>query len=473
MESFEPEVTEKNFQEIPPRKGKPETRPWISLLVASSSIFLMTLDLGLTAVSLPEIRADFDASKKQIINWGATSYLVAMTSLLLLFGRLADRYGRRKLFLIGLSITTMAVSLAAFTPNPEVFLIARTFQGAGVAILVPTALAMVLGDIPQRHQGAAVGLWGSIGATAGVLGPISSGTLIEIFGWRATFALLAILGVLALVAGIRVLNESYLPEAPENLDLMSVLSGIISIGSVTLILLQGNDWGWFSKKIIFLFFLGLLVTCIFFISCKRSRNPLLDLELFNNHKYRQATIAAGIHQVAFFAFFFSSPILLSEIWGWSPIKTGFTVAPAMVLAVLVQTPFGILADRFGYRKLILYGGFVPSLGFAWWLIFVDPEPNYLSAFLPGLLVVSLGSAMVGITTTGVALTVVDTQKLGIANAMHQVSRRLGTTMGVALAVGLSSGSNESEIFENIKVLWWIVALMYATGSLFVWKSDVE
>ena len=145
----------------------------------------------------------------------------------------------------------------------------------------------------------------------------------------------------------------------------------------------------------------------------------------------------------------------------------------MVLAVLVQTPFGILADRFGYRKLILYGGFVPSLGIAWWLIFVDSEPSYLSAFLPGLLVVSFGSAMVGITTTGVALTVVDTQKLGIANAMHQVSRRLGTTMGVALAVGLSSGSNDLEILENIKVLWWVVAFMYATGSLFVWKSDVE
>ena len=335
MEPFEFEVTDQNSKEISSRKTKAEIRPWISLLVASSSIFLMTLDLGLTAVSLPEIRADFDASKRQIINWGATAYLVAMTSLLLLFGRLSDRYGRRKLFLIGLSITTMAVSLAAFTPNPEVFLIARTFQGAGIAILVPTALAMVLGDIPQKHQGAAVGLWGSIGAVAGVLGPISSGSLIEIFGWRATFALLAILGVIALLAGMRVLNESYLPEAPENLDLMSVFSGIISIGSVTLILLQGNDWGWFSKKIIFLFFLGLVLTCIFLISCKRSRNPLLDLELFNNHKYRQVTIAAGFHQIAFFAFFFSSPILLSEIWGWSPIKTGFTDSSFHSLKVLL------------------------------------------------------------------------------------------------------------------------------------------
>ena len=473
MESFESEVQDQNSQEVSSRKIKTDIRPWISLLVASSSIFLMTLDLGLTAVSLPEIRADFDESKRQIINWGATAYLVAMTSLLLLFGRLADRFGRRKLFLIGLSVTTMAVSLAAFTPNPEVFLIARTFQGAGIAILVPTALAMVLGDIPQKHQGAAVGLWGSIGATAGVLGPISSGSLIEFFGWRATFALLGILGILALVAGMRVLNESYLPEVPENLDLISVFSGIISIGSVTLILLQGNDWGWFSKKIIFLFLLGVLVSCIFWISCRYSRNPLLDLELFKNHKYRQATLAAGFHQVAFFAFFFSSPILLSEVWGWSPMKTGFAVAPAMLLAILVQTPFGILADRFGYRKLILYGGFVPSLGITWWLFFVDFEPSYSSAFLPGLLVVSLGSAMVGITTTGVALTVVETRKLGIANAMHQVSRRLGTTMGVALAVGLGSGSNELEILENIKVLWCLVAFMYAAGSIFVWKSDIK
>ena len=134
MESFESEVQGQNSQEVSSRKIKADIRPWISLLVASSSIFLMTLDLGLTAVSLPEIRADFDESKRQIINWGATAYLVAMTSLLLLFGRLADRYGRRKLFLIGLSITTMAVSLAAFTPNPEVFLIARTFQGAGIAL---------------------------------------------------------------------------------------------------------------------------------------------------------------------------------------------------------------------------------------------------------------------------------------------------------------------------------------------------
>ncbi len=101
------------------------------------------------------------------------------------------------------------------------------------------------------------------------------------------------------------------------------------------------------------------------------------------------------------------------------------------------------------------------------------EPSYLSAFLPGLLIVSLGGAMVGITTTGAALTVVEQQKLGIANAMHQVARRLGTTMGVALAVGLSSGSDNLKIFENIKILWWLVAITYVLGSVFVWKSEIE
>ena len=473
MESFESELSGRPSKNVSVEKSTSTTRPWVSLVVASSSIFLMTLDLGITAVSLPEIRADFDDSKREIINWGATSYLVTMTSLLLLFGRLSDRYGRRKLFLIGLSVTTLAVSLAAFTPNPEIFLLARTFQGAGIALLVPTALAMVLSDIPQKHQGAAVGLWGSIGATAGVLGPISSGSLIEFFGWRATFAFLAVLGFIALVAGIRVLNESYLPETSEELNLTTVFSGIFSIGLVTLVLLQGNEWGWVSTKILLFVVMAILATWFFWASCKRSSSPLLDLEVLKNHKYRQVTIAAGFHQVAFFAFFFSSPILLTEIWGWSAIKTGFMIAPSMVLAILVQTPFGILADRFGYRKLILFGGFIPSIGVAWWLLTVKIEPSYLSAFLPGLLIVSLGGAMVGITTTGAALTVVEHQKLGIANAMHQVARRLGTTMGVALAVGLSSGSDNLKIFENIKVLWWVVALTYVLGSVFVWKSEIE
>ena len=473
MESFESELSGRPSKNVSAEKSTSTTRPWVSLVVASSSIFLMTLDLGITAVSLPEIRADFDDSKREIINWGATSYLVTMTSLLLLFGRLSDRYGRRKLFLIGLSVTTLAVSLAAFTPNPEIFLLARTFQGAGIALLVPTALAMVLSDIPQKHQGAAVGLWGSIGATAGVLGPISSGSLIEFFGWRATFAFLAVLGFIALVAGIRVLNESYLPETSEELNLTTVFSGIFSIGLVTLVLLQGNEWGWVSTKILLLVVMAILATWFFWVSCKRSSSPLLDLEVLKNHKYRQVTIAAGFHQIAFFAFFFSSPILLTEIWGWSAIKTGFMIAPSMVLAILVQTPFGILADRFGYRKLILFGGFIPSIGVAWWLLTVKIEPSYLSAFLPGLLIVSLGGAMVGITTTGAALTVVEHQKLGIANAMHQVARRLGTTMGVALAVGLSSGSDNLKIFENIKVLWWVVALTYVLGSVFVWKSEIE
>ena len=473
MESFESELSGRPSKKVSAEKSTSTTRPWVSLVVASSSIFLMTLDLGITAVSLPEIRADFDDSKREIINWGATSYLVTMTSLLLLFGRLSDRYGRRKLFLIGLSVTTLAVSLAAFTPNPEIFLLARTFQGAGIALLVPTALAMVLSDIPQKHQGAAVGLWGSIGATAGVLGPISSGSLIEFFGWRATFAFLAVLGFIALVAGIRVLNESYLPETSEELNLTTVFSGIFSIGLVTLVLLQGNEWGWVSTKILLFVVMAILATWFFWASCKRSSSPLLDLEVLKNHKYRQVTIAAGFHQIAFFAFFFSSPILLTEIWGWSAIKTGFMIAPSMVLAILVQTPFGILADRFGYRKLILFGGFIPSIGVAWWLLTVKIEPSYLSAFLPGLLIVSLGGAMVGITTTGAALTVVEHQKLGIANAMHQVARRLGTTMGVALAVGLSSGSDNLKIFENIKVLWWVVALTYVLGSVFVWKSEIE
>ena len=142
---------------------------------------------------------------------------------------------------------------------------------------------MVLSDIPQKHQGAAVGLWGSIGATAGVLGPISSGSLIEFFGWRATFAFLAVLGFIALIAGIRVLNESYLPEASEELNLTTVFSGILSIGLVTLVLLQGNEWGWASTKILILVVMAFLTTWFFWVSCKRSSSPLLDLEVLKNH----------------------------------------------------------------------------------------------------------------------------------------------------------------------------------------------
>ena len=448
-------------------------RPWVALLVASSSIFLMVLDAGIIAVALPEIRSDFDESKRGLINLGATSYLVALTSLLLLAGRLADRYGRRKLFLLGLAGTVLAALGAALAPTPEMFLLARTIQGVGAAALIPPALAMVLIDIPKEKQGAAVGLWGSIGATAAVLGPMASGSLIEFFGWRSTFAFMVLIGFLALIVGIKNLNESNDPEVPENLDLISVFSGVISIGALTLALLQGNSWGWFSIKILFLIFLLVIASCIFWVTSKRSKSPLLDLELFGNNQYLQATITAGFHQIAFFAFFFSVPILLSEVWGWSAFKTGFAVAPSMILSAFIQAPIGALCDRVGYRKLILLGGLVPTLGVVWWVIFIDLKANYLIDFLPGVLIIAIGGSMVGITTTGAALTVVAPTKLGIANATHQVARRFGSTIGVALAVGLGAGSSRLDTLANIKILWWLVAITYAMGSIVVWRSKIE
>ena len=390
-------------------------REWAALGVGASSILLTVLDVGLLSLALPAIEDEFTGSSRAVIGFAATAYLVTLASLLILGGRVADRRGRRWAFHRGLAVTALAAVLTGVAPTAEALVGARALQGAGAALLTPTALAMVLPDIPIERRALAVGVWGAVGAAAALFGPVLGGLFVDLVGWRWVFGAIAPLALLAYLAGGNVLRESVDPAAPVRLDPIGVGLGVVAVGTVTLAILQGNTWGWVSWPILVAAAVTVVAAASFQRNLARSDAPIVDRALLTDAGFWAPTLSAVFSQLAFFAFFFSGPVLLTKVWGFSASRAGLAIAPAMALSIVTQGPFGAWCDRRGFRAMLVAGGLVPLVGIVWW----------------------------------------------------STARRVGSALGVAIAIGLTGGETPADILDGLVVVWLVVAGVYAASSLVI------
>jgi EmrB/QacA subfamily drug resistance transporter len=408
--------------------------PWLILALTSLAVFAVMLDSLVLLIAFPAIQRSFASVSSAELSWVLNAYTIVYGTLLVPAGSLADRLGRRRMFLLGAGLFTLASLLCGFAPSVGWLIGLRALQAVGGALLSPAALALVLAAFPINQRTLAVSLWGAVGALAVVAGPPLGAWVVQAFGWPGIFFLNLPIGLAALGLGWRFLDESRDPAAAAWPDLPGAALLSLGAGLLTLGLVQSERWGWRASATLGALLGGALLLGLFLRRSRAVSNPVLDLGLFAERGFRLANLANLLFGVAFTAMFFGSVQFLTGVWGFSLIEAGLAITPGPLMVVLGAPLAGRLATRLGQRALLIPGGLLYASGALLLLVGAGPTPQYLVRWLPAQLLTGLGVALIIPLLSSVAVQGLPAGKLASGSGVFQALRQFASVLGVALSV---------------------------------------
>ena len=448
-----------------------ENRKWWTLLAVSFGLFMIMLDNTVVNVALPSIARTFHVQQSEL-EWVVVGYALSFATFMLTGGKLADRYGRRRLFIIGLIVFTGA-SLACGLATDINFLIgARIVQGVGAAIMNPATLSIITATFPPRQRGMAIGIWAGVSAMALAIGPLVGGALTQYAHWSWIFFINVPVGILGIVVTRWAVDESRDTSQEQRLDLPGLFTSGLGLFALTYGLIEANNYGWTSPRIVALFVLSVVFLAAFVLLEKRQRLPMLDLSLFRNRSYTGANVAMLLITLAMFGIFFFNSLFFQNILGYSPTQTGAIFLPMTVLIILVAPQAGRLSDRIGSRWLIGAGLSLVTLSL---LLFaqLDQSSNFWNV-LPGLLTGGFGMALAMTPTTATAMGSVPVDKAGVGSAVLNAFRQVGGSLGIAImgavvasqiSVGPRSPAFAGQFIDGYHLGLYVAAAIAFTGAL--------
>jgi EmrB/QacA subfamily drug resistance transporter len=446
-----------------------ERRAWLTLVITATAGFMVSLEITVISLALPEIRAAFPDADPTTLSWIFTAYNIGVASLLLLSGWLADKAGRKKIFLTGLAVFAIGSLGSGAAVGVGMLIICRVVQAVGGSMLYPSGLALLLPAFPIERRSFAVGVWGAMGALAAALGPTVGALLVEGFGWRAVFFVNLPVAAAGFVLGLRFLKESKGQVVHGRVDVLSVPLAAIGVGLLVLGITKGDDWGWASASTIGCFAGAVVLLVAFVMRSHRHPRPLFDLDLFRLRSYTIANVGTVLFTMAFFGWLTLMPSFIQALWGWSVLHTGFAIAPGPLLAGLVSGPIGGIADRVGFRPVLILGGATGAAGLAWLAVFTDATPDYVKEMLiPGLLLgISAGCCFAMLV--GAAMRDVPPPRFAMAGAGRTTVFQLAIALGIAVAAAIVGAATPTPdaVVDAYRASWWVgAACMGAMAVLF-------
>lgn len=410
---------------------------WKTFGLTSVAVFLVSLDGTIMFAAFPAIRAGFPGVSSASLSWILNAYTIAFAALLVPAGRLADLYGRKRLFLLGLTVFTAASLACGLAPDPWWLISLRVVQAIGAALLMPTSLALILNAFPQGKRAIAVSLWGAVGALAAAAGPALGALIIDGSNWQFAFLLNVPIGIVAWLRARAGIAESRSPELGATLDLPGVAMLMIGVGLVTLGIVQSQEWGWTAAGTITALVSGLATLAAFPFWAWRRPNAALDLSLFADRNYRYVNLATFVFGAVFAMMFLAFFLFLTAVWRYSLTKAGLAITPGPLLVIPVAIAAGRVAARIGHRPLLVAGGIAYALGGAWMYFSIGVEPAFMSVWLPGQLIGGLGVGLVLPSLSGAAVSGLEAGRFGIGSAVNVAVRQVGGVVGVAVTVAVA------------------------------------
>lgn len=441
--------------------------PRSTLLVASLATLATFLDTTILFVAFPSISATFGGTSESTMSWVLNGYTIAFAALLIPAGKVADRVGHRRMFLIGSSLFTVASMACGLAPVAPLLIAFRVLQAAGGALLIPASLALVMHAFSHEQLPRAVALWGISGAVAGALGPTLGAGIVESLGWRWAFFINLPVGIYTVVVGRRVLRESSDPDtsipAPVGVVLVAAAAALLSYAVV-----GTDDVGWLGTRTVLLLAFGTVALIAFVVHQRSTAAPVLDLELFRIRNYAWINAAALVFGCIFSALFLGSILFLTRVWGWSVLRAGFGVAPGPVFVGLVTPRIGRLAGKVGQRPILLVGGVLFALcGVYRWLM-AGLESNYFVDFFPSVALSGVAVGCIVPQLSSVAAQALPQNRRGVGGAALQAGRQFGGTFGVSLTVALlASRQDPAGALAAFDRIWWVIVVGGVVTSLLV------
>jgi EmrB/QacA subfamily drug resistance transporter len=410
-------------------------RKWWTLAAVSFGLFMIMLDNTVVNVALPSIQRDLNADLSEL-EWIVAGYALTFAALMLTGGKMADAYGRRLIFVIGIVVFTLASLACGMAETGDQLIAARAVQGAGAALMNPATLSIIAATFPATQRGAAIGIWAGVSALALAIGPLVGGLLTEHLGWNWIFFVNVPVGILGIAASFLLIDESK-DTTHERLDIPGLVTSGVGLFALTFALIEGNAHGWGSTLIMASFALALAALGAFIVLEMRQRAPMLPLELFRNRTYTGANVVILLVALAMFGVFFFVSLYMQNILGFTAVETGAAFLPLTLLIIIVAPIAGKLSDRIGSRSLMT-GGMVLIAVQLFYFSTLGSDANFWN-LLPGLLVGGIGMAMTMTPSAAAATRAVPVDKAGVGAAVLNAFRQIGGSLGIAI-MGAIMGS---------------------------------
>jgi EmrB/QacA subfamily drug resistance transporter len=443
----------------------PRTATIWTFAITSVALFMTTLDNLVVTTALPVIRKDLHAGLSGL-EWTVNAYTLTFAVLLLTGAALGDRFGRRRMFVIGLAIFTGASAAAALAPSIEVLIAARALQGLGGAIVTPLTLTILSAAVPAERRGLVLGAWGGISGLAVAIGPLVGGAIVEGISWQWIFWLNVPIGLVLIPLAALRLRESRGPN--DVLDLPGLALASVGLLGVVWGLVRGNEVGWASAEVVGTISGGFLVLLLFVLWEARAPAPMLPLRFFRNRTFAAANTASLLMFFGMFGSIFLLAQFFQVIQGYSPLQAGLRILPWTAMPIFIAPIAGALSDRIGGGRIMAVGLSLQAAGLAWIATVSNPTVAYSALVVPFILS-GVGMALYFAPVANVVLSAVRPQEEGQASGSLNAIRELGGVFGVAVLAAIfahDGGYSTPESFSNgMNAAVYVGATFVAIGAL--------
>jgi EmrB/QacA subfamily drug resistance transporter len=405
------------------------------------------LDGTVVNVALPAIQHDLGAGLPAQ-QWVVEGYLLTLSSFLLVGGSLDDLFERRTVFAVGIGGFGVMSLACALAPTVEVLIVARALQGVFGALLVPSTLAIIIATFPENERGAAIGSWTAWSGITTVVGPLLGGVLIDGASWRWVFLINVPLVVLVLVLTFKAIPRTASQQPDARIDFLGAALCAAGLGGIIFALIERPRLGWGDPAVVIGAGGGLLALCAFVLHERRTKSPMLPLELFRSRNFAVGNVAtltlyAGLGGVLFFV-----TLYLQQVAGYSATEAGAAFLPLTFMTFFLAKRFGRLADQYGPRLFMGFGPLVAGTGLAL-LLRLDSRADYLTQLLPALVVFGLGLAMTVAPLTAAVLAAVDERHSGVASGVNNAVARVAGLLAIALLGAFVSAQFGSTVDDRL------------------------
>ncbi len=418
-----------------------------------------------TNIAVPVLEEEFPGAGLTKISWVISAFNVAQVTFMLLGGRVADRIGRRRVFIAGLGVFAFGAALSGIAPTVDLIIAARIVQAIGVAMMIPASLAAVLPEFPPERHGSVVSLWSSMGVLGAASAPTVAAVLLEVSSWRIVFLAAIPVALLAIIGARKVISPGQVVEDPQPLDLLGAATGTLAVGGITFVIVQGRAWGFTDPRILAIGIAAVVSGAAFVRSSLSHSEPLFDLELLKIPSFRVVTLASAILSTSTSATWFLYPLFMSDVWGYSNLQIGLAMTPGPAALVLFAPLAGRLVDRYGYRELLIMGATMATIGTAWMAWRLRPDETYFTAFFPGTCAIGFGMAFMLGPANAAALRSIPGAQLGSANAAYNMARMACSTFGVAITTAIIGNAVVGERLDEFRIGWWTMTAIMAISPI--------